>query len=483
MNIVHVASEVTPWSQSGGLAEVVAALPRAQRAAGDRAIVVSPLHRSVRERCARRSLELTDLGMAMDVALGSSSLRVGVHCIEAADGEDIYFIDAPSLYDRHGLYADEHNRDYDDNARRFGVLTKVAGQVAHHVFGGDPDVVHAHDWQSGLALLWAPSSATRVLTIHNLAYQGVFPKQFMDELGLDWELFTSDQLEFYDQLSFLKAGIAFADVVTTVSPSYAREITTSEFGHNLDGFLRYHARQLTGIVNGIDTSVWDPEADRHLASHFGAHDLSGKRACRSAVANEFGVEVGNGELLCGVVSRFAWQKGLDLVAEVAPQLAGMGIRVLVLGTGDPELEQTFRDMDADPSCPVHAKIDFDVGLAHRILAGCDATIMPSRFEPCGLNQLYAMRYGTLPVVHAVGGLRDTVIDSGDDALLAGQGTGFRFEHADANGLAWALARAARLFGETGAWQAIVRNAMARDSSWTASAAEYRALYQNATARG
>lgn len=484
MKILHVASEVTPWSQTGGLAEVVGALPAAQRAAGDDVAVLSPFYRGVRDRARERGAALRDVGPTLTIELGTSHLSVRLVRIDDPDAEGIVFLDIPSLYDRDGLYTDEHQHEFPDNAMRFAALARAAGVAAHAVWRGPAEVMHAHDWQAGLVPLYerdAVEPATTVFTIHNLAYQGVFPKWVMEQLGLDWAVFTSDELEWYDQVSFLKGGVAFADAVTTVSESYAREITTPVAGCGLDGFLAHNARRLTGITNGIDTAAWDPSTDPHIAARFDADDLSGKRTCRAAIADEFGVAVADDELLCGIVSRFAWQKGLDLLIELAPELAELGVRVLVLGTGERKLERQFRELSADPDCPIHARVAFDAGLARRMFAGSDATIMPSRFEPCGLNQLYAMRYGTVPIVHAVGGLRDTVIDPGDEALARGKGTGFCFEVADVDGLRWALGRAARMFARRKAWTRVQRAAMARDASWDRSAARYREVYRSAMA--
>lgn len=484
MNILHIASEVTPWSQTGGLAEVAAALPVAQRRAGDEVLVLSPFYRVVRDRARERGAALRDVGPTLTMELGTSHIPARLTTIDEPDAEGIVFLDIPGFYDRDGLYTDEHFHSHADNAKRFTALAKAAGPAARALWGTPADVMHAHDWQAGLAPLFeceALHRATTVFTIHNLAYQGVFPKHVMYELGLDWSAFNPDELEWFDQVSFLKGGIAFADAVTTVSESYAREITTPLAGCGLDGFLSHNARRLTGIANGIDTTAWDPRTDANIAARFDGDDLTGKRACRAAIADEFGVEVAADELLCCIVSRFTWQKGLDLVVALAPELAALGIRVLVLGTGERDLEQRFRELSADPLCPIHARVAFDAKLARRMFAGCDATIMPSRFEPCGLNQLYAMRYGTVPIVHAVGGLRDTVIDPGDAGLAQGGGTGFCFEVADVEGLRWALGRAVELFADRNGWTRLQRAAMARDVSWSRSAARYREVYRSAMA--
>lgn len=482
MKILHVASEVAPLSQTGGLADVLGALPGAQaRGADNEVAVVTPLYRAAKERAAALGVELLPAGEPRMVELGHHGFEVSLRRAIVPGAPPLYFVDAPRLYQRDGLYADVCQRDYPDNPLRFATLCRVALDAAPELLGGAPDVVHGHDWQAGLAPLMAqtlegPSPAT-VFTVHNLAYGGVFPKEVMRELGLSWAHFTMQKLEFYDQASFLKAGISSADAVTTVSPSYAREIRTPEFGCGLDGFIRAHARRLTGIVNGIDTDAWNPRTDPALASNYG--DLRvGKAACRAALAEELEVEVGPDELLIGVVSRFAEQKGLDLVADLAPELGRLGAHLIVLGTGDPDLEDRFRELSAQRRCPVTARVGFDVGLARRIYAGCDAMLMPSRFEPCGLNQLYAMRYGTVPIVHATGGLRDTVIDRPEAEGGADAGTGICFAAANLAELRRAVERAATLYRESpGRWAGLQDRGMARDSGWPASAKRYLALYR------
>jgi starch synthase len=490
VKIAHVASETAPWSHSGGLADVVGALPSALRTAADddaQVVVMSPLYRCVRERAHALGATLTDTGITIELELGDQSFRASVVSGKVGDALPVHFIDEPALFDRDGLYTDGNHRDFDDNAIRFGVLCKAAIAAAPRLLDGAPDVLHAHDWQAGLAPVFArtndavgAASSPRavVFTIHNLAYRGLFDKDVVPALGLDWSLFRPDCLEFHDLASTLKGGVAFADAVTTVSPTYAREITTPAYGCGLDSFLQHTARRLTGILNGIDIADWDPATDPSLPTHYDSADLSGKRSCRAALAHELGFDVDERELLVGIVSRFASQKGLDLVADLAPELRALGVCVVVLGTGDPALEDRFRALAATPDSRLFARIAFDLSLARRIYAGCDAMLMPSRFEPCGLNQLYAMRYGTIPIVRAVGGLRDTVDDPGDEALARGEGTGFRFDHPDLHGLRWAVTRAAQMHSDDPeGWRATMRAGMARDCSWAASASAYLALYR------
>lgn len=489
MRVVHVSSEVTPWSQTGGLADVVGAVPRAlaQADAGVECAVFSPLYRGVRERARARGATLEPRGVSVHVPLAGEHLRVGIVTLRAGDAPPVHLVDCPRFFDRDGLYATAAQVDYADNPLRFALLCRAAIEAAPALMGGMPDVFHAHDWQAGLVPVYLRTRypgvrAACVFTIHNLAYQGVYPKDMLPALDLDWtEVFRLDRMEHHDYLSLLKGGVAYADAVTTVSPSYAREILTPDFGNGLHDFLRHHARNLEGILNGIDTASWDPTHDPHLPAPYDAAHLDsggGKAVCRRALARELGLAVAEDELLLGVVSRMADQKGLDLVSDLVPALHGLGARLVVLGSGEPALEARFRYLGRAFGQHVAVRIGFETALARRIFAGSDAMLIPSRFEPCGLNQMYAMRYGTVPIVHAVGGLRDTVRDPGGDALRRGQGTGFCFEHATAAGLHWAVERAARMFrADRAGWLAIARAGMASDWSWTRSARDYLQLYQ------
>jgi starch synthase len=338
-------------------------------------------------------------------------------------------------------------------------------------------VLHVHDWQGAAAAIYAQLRETQpaiVTTIHNLAYRGIFPKAAMEDLGIPWSMFDIQHVEFWDQLCLLKGGIAYADAVTTVSPSYAREILTPERGEALDAFLRFDIKRLLGIVNGIDTRAWDPATDPALPAPFSQDDLAGKARCRAALAEEMGLPVTEREPLIGVIARMTDQKGLDLVADIASDLHRLGARLVVLGSGEPALETRFRYLSEVFRDHIAVRIGFDLGLSRRIYAGSDLFVMPSRFEPCGLGQLYAMRYGSIPVVHAVGGLRDTVLDTGK----LGEGTGIRFDLPTPAALLAALERAVTLFRTRDALSRVRKNAMARDSSWTASAQQYVQLYRS-----
>lgn len=484
MRVAHIASEVAPWSQSGGLADVVGALPGAI-AAGDPDIdtaVFAPLYRGVRERAAALGARIDDAGEA-PVTLGADHIDARFVRVDAAGRATAFLLDAPSLFDRDGLYVDPWHNEYGDNALRFAALCRAAVDHAGRLMGGAPEVIHAHDWQAGLALLWARDQPPHgggpacVLTIHNMSHQGNFPNHWMPALGLPWDWFHMELLEFWDQVSFLKAGIACADAITTVSPTYAQEIQTPEGGHGMDGFLRAHADRLSGIVNGIDAEAWNPATDPALPATFDADHLAGKRACRDALCAELGLQPAGGPLF-GVVSRLADQKGMDLVCDVLPALVEQGGCAAIVGTGLPWLEDRFRAAAADHPGRVAVHIGFDVPRSRRVYAGSDAILVPSRFEPCGLTQLYAMRYGAIPVVRATGGLSDTVDDPGDEALARGEGTGIRFTHPTADELRHAVARTASLFADAGAWARVQRAGMARDSSWSGPAGEYAALYRS-----
>ena len=481
MRVLHVASEVAPFAQSGGLADVVAGLPAAL--AEDHGLdvaVMVPLYRGVEARLAAAGLQL-DEGQEIAIELGWH--RFAARLRRARVGRVTYvFLDCGPLYDRTGsLYGPGGAGEFSDNHVRFAALGKAALEHGELVLGGPLDVLHVHDWQGAPAAIYAriaTASCAIVTTIHNLAYRGIFPKHVMPELGLPWSSFTLHELEFYDQVSFLKGGLAAADAVTTVSPSYAREILTPQFGEALDGFLANDVRRLVGIVNGIDVHAWDPASDAALPAPFTRDALAGKAACRDAIARELALPLAGDEVLIGAIARMTGQKGLDLVADIVPELHRLRARLVVLGSGEPDLEARFRWLADVFHDQLAVRIGFDLALSRRIYAASDLFVMPSRFEPCGLGQLYAMRYGTIPVVTAVGGLRDTVIDPGDAELARGLGTGVQFEPPSAPALLAALERAVRIVRDPDAARRVRRAAMARDSSWQASAREYVQLYRS-----
>jgi starch synthase len=464
IQVLAVASEIYPLVKTGGLADVVGALPLALRRNNVVTTTLVPGYPAVMAaiRAAEPQLALDDL-----FGGGARVLRA-----QAAD-LDLLVLDAPHLFDRPGNpYTRPDGSDWPDNAFRFGALAWVVRQVG---IGGiadyRPDIIHAHDWQAGLAMAYLAYQDQRrpatVLTVHNLAYQGQFPADLLQPLRLPPHAFSIDGVESYGNIGFLKAGLQFADRITTVSPTYAREIQASENGCGLDGLLRARSAVLTGIRNGIDIDVWNPETDARIASRFGPAALSARASNKAALQRRLGLREEPDRLLCAVISRLAWQKGLDLLADATPALIARGAQLAMLGSGDPELERRFTTLARDHAGQVGCFIGHDEDLAHLVQAGADAILVPSRFEPCGLTQLCAMRYGAIPVVAKVGGLADTVTD-----LV----TGLQFHPVTREALETAIHRTADLWSDRGAWQALQANAMQRDVSWAEPADEFLRLY-------
>jgi starch synthase len=483
MKVMHVASEVMPYSKTGGLADVLAALPRAQARLGLDVTVVTPKYRAV---------DAARFGLArwlrkLPVQLGSETVEVGLYEGQPPGGKvRLYFVDHPPSFDRDGLYTTPGGTDFADNARRFTLLGRAARAIAAQMDGGSrwPDVLHGHDWQAGPALVEAvhgappPDGRARphtVFTVHNLSYQGLFPDSILDQLGLPRALYHPDGFEFYERVSFLKAGLVLADRITTVSPRYAQEITTPEQGMGLDGLLRARQDRLTGILNGVDYDVWSPERDPQLAHSYSHDDVSGKRACKAALQRELGLPLRAETPLCGTISRFVEQKGFDLILEALPELLKDDVQYAVLGTGEPAVERALTELARKLPGKLAVRIGYDDPLAHRIEAGCDLYVMPSRYEPCGLNQMYSLRYGTVPIVRATGGLDDTVVDF--DART-NSGTGFKLEPYSSAALLASWRRALHVYQSSpDAFSALLRRGMAQDFSWHGAARRYVDLYQ------
>ncbi len=472
ITVLHVASEVAPFAKSGGLADVAASLPRAQASYGVRPIVVLPRYRGIDTRTLARRLQ------PVDVPLGRRSERVIVHEGTLQGGRvRALLIDHP-WFDRDGLYGDASG-EYKDNGLRFALLARAALEVSHQLDVW-PDLVHGHDWQAGLLPFYAGRGVVKdrpvpksVFTVHNLAFRGLFDKSLVDELGLGWEVFTPDTAEFYDQLCFLKAGLAYADEITTVSPRYAREIQTPEQGYGLDGFLRARAGKLVGILNGIDADEWDPAHDTALPVRYDADDPTGKAACKAALQRELGLPVRASVPLVASISRLTDQKGFDLVVQAGEELARSEAQYVFLGTGDPRYEQALRELARRHPMRVAVRIAHDEDTAHRLLAGADIFLMPSRYEPCGLTQMYAMRYGAVPIVRATGGLDDTVVDYD---VKTRTGSGFKFDEADAGALGRAVRRATTAYKHKDAWLELTVSVMRLDFAWARSARRYVQLY-------
>lgn len=414
---------------------------------------------------------------------------VRYHQLSLSARRRVIFVEAGAWFERPGIYG-EKGVDYPDNAPRFDAFSTAALDfVEQNRDFPEVDVVHAHDWQTGLVparLKRAPqwpslAKAGIVLTIHNLSYQGLFPREVVPALGLPWSLFTMDAGEFWGKFSFLKAGLMSADYVTTVSPTYADETRTAESGNGLDGALRSLGRRYSGILNGIDTAVWNPATDPFLPARFDAQDLSGKRECKRALLAAFDLPRGDDALdrpLVGMVSRLVAQKGLELITAAAPELVSLDSSYVFLGTGDPRYERALQHLAASHPTRVAARIGFDERLAHLLEAGSDIFLMPSEFEPCGLNQMYSLRYGTVPIVRAVGGLHDTVQTYTSRALHA---NGFKFRHPSVEVLVQTVRRATRLYHNPPVWRKLMLNGMAADHSWTTPAREYVKVYRQARA--
>ena len=479
MKVVQVAAEIFPLIKTGGLADVLGALPQALIGQGADVRLLLPGLPAIADAVLHQKV-IADIGALFGA--GRVVLRLGRMPYSHVPA---YVIDAPYLYRREGSpYQSSDGSEWPDNVQRFGLLGWVGAHLAAGELDPDwlPDVMHAHDWHAAMACAYVaahpPSRVASVFTIHNLAYQGLFPPGDFALLGLPARFMAASGLEFHHQLSFMKAGLKFARRVTTVSPTYAGEIATPEFGFGLDGVIRGRGNDVSGILNGVDGSVWDPQRDTALAAPYSAHDLTGKARCKRALQAELGLEPNPGSVLFGVVSRLTSQKGLDLVLAALPTLLAQGAQLALQGSGDAALESAFRAAAQAHPGRVAVHIGYDEGLAHRLTAGADVMLVPSRFEPCGLTQLYGLRYGALPLVRRVGGLADTVVDASDAAIAAERATGFVFEPATPAALEAALQRAVALFAQPARWTALMRSAMAQDFSWDGSARRYMALYRS-----
>jgi starch synthase len=469
-----VTPEAHPYAKTGGLAEVAAALPDALGRLGHRVTLMLPRYRGV-DISGAQSRSAT-------VRLGDRVHGVTFHSLAGKAGVTAVLVDVPELFDRAGLYG-EGGADYPDNGWRFAVFSRAALEFAR-LRGERPSVIHAHDWQTGLVPVYQKMLVSNdpvvggvpvVFTIHNLAFQGLFPASTVPVIGLGWEALDIQALEYWGQVSYLKGGINFSERLTTVSPTYAREILTPELGFGLDGALRRRADALSGILNGIDVERWNPATDDLIGASYTAEDLSGKATAKRVLLETVGLSAGAAAAerpVVGMISRLTDQKGFDLIAAAAADLMSLELTWVVLGSGDERYETLWRGLAAAHPNRVSATIGFDERLAHRIEAGSDMFLMPSRFEPCGLNQMYSLRYGTVPIVRATGGLDDTVRDVSEP-----EGNGFKFRDYSPHTLVRALDRALSLFRNSMEWRKIQRTGMKEDHSWDASAREYVKVYR------
>lgn len=477
LRALAIASEMAPFVKTGGLADVVGALPHAL---ADENIELRTLIPSYPDVLA--TLRAGDTVLEFDDLFGGPAwVHAGRH-----HGSVIYTLIAPHLYAREGgLYTGCDGVDYPDNAFRFAALAWAGAQIGLGADGFAPDVVHAHDWQAALAPAYMhyadhPRPAT-IVSIHNIAFQGKFPKALLEPLRLPPRAFSIDGVEYYGGIGFLKAGLQLADRITTVSPSYAREIETPEFGMGLEGLLRARAGHVSGILNGVDEETWNPATDPHIETLYDHWSLASRAKNKAALQKRLGLRVEPDAFLVGVVSRLTWQKGLDLLLEVLPQLMSGRAQLALLGAGDEALEEEFAAAESAHKGRVGVHIGYSEELAHMIQAGADAFLVPSRFEPCGLTQLYALRYGAVPIVSRVGGLKDTIIDANEMALQAEVATGLQFSPTTAEALAMALREAERLFGDAETWRKIQVSGMRTDVSWRNPARRYAALFRDAVA--
>jgi len=473
-----VASEISPLAQTGGLADVVGALPSALKAEAIDTRTLVPGYPSVLAALAGGETlhHFSDL-------FGGPARLVGAKLGEL----DLLALDAPHLYARPGgPYAGPDGQDYPDNAFRFAALAMAASLIGQGLLPAfRPDIVHAHDWQAALAPAYLhysgkPRPAT-IVTIHNLAFQGKFPKSLLGALALPPQSFAMDGVEYYGGVGFLKAGLQLADRITTVSPSYAAEIMTQDFGMGLEGLLRARAGVVSGILNGVDDAIWNPAKDARIAARYDHWNLSMRAKNKAVLQQRLGLRADRCAFLVGVVSRLSWQKGLDLLLEALPELTARGAQLALLGAGDTELEGAFAAAARGHAGKVGVHIGYDEDLAHLVQAGADAFLVPSRFEPCGLTQLYALRYGAVPIVARVGGLKDTIIDANDMALVSGVATGLQFSPPTTQTLAAALRRAMALFQDKPQWRKLQINGMKTDVSWRIPARRYAELYRSLTA--
>jgi starch synthase len=467
--ILMAASEALPFAKTGGLGDVMGSLPKHLAELGVPVRVVIPFYPGVEER----GVSVDKVLSSLEINMGDKSFNTDVYTSILNNNYEVFLIRYDPFFHRKNLYGPP-GTDYRDNPIRFAFFARAVVRLTEEL-PGRVDIVHCHDWQTGLIPLFLTRKGVKSLfTIHNLGYQGLFPPRVLEEIGLSRDHFHPEDLEFFGRINYLKAGIVWGDALSTVSPRYSREIQEAEYGFGLEGILKKHSAKLQGILNGVDYTAWDPGTDPFLAANYTREDLEGKNVCREELLEIFNLPEREKAPILGIITRLVHQKGVDLILEALPALMKRKLRLVVLGTGQPEYQKALKEAAAVyPDLGVH--IGYDEALAHKIEAGADIYLMPSLYEPCGLNQIYSLRYGTIPVVRETGGLKDTVTPF---VRSTGEGVGFTFSGKSGRALTAAVDKALVLWSEPGQWKKIVRNAMSVDYSWTRSAGQYLQLYRN-----
>ena len=480
LKILVVSSEVVPFAKTGGLADVSGALPVALEKLVYEVGVAMPKYGVINEAKAKLSGQI----MTFDITLGNNTKNAIIKKGKLPDSNvNVYFIQNDYYFNRRELYS-EAGQDYEDNAQRFAFFS-MAVLVMLKNLNWQPDIIHCNDWQTAMIPTYLKTlfreddffRNTKVLyTIHNLAYQGSFSKNLIFDIGLNWNYFNPNSVEFYDKINFMKAGLIYADKISTVSEGYSKEIQTPEYGCGLEGVLQFRKNDLTGIMNGIDYSVWNPEIDDYMAKKFSVDDTSGKSACKKDLQKICGLPENANVPLIGIISRLADQKGFDLIAEVIDKIMKMDLQIVILGTGEPKYHTLFEEMGKKFKDKISVNLKFDNALAHKIEAGSDMFLMPSQYEPCGLNQLYSLKYGTVPIVRHTGGLADSVIDFTPELNKKGEATGFKFYEYKSGELLETIKKAVKVYNAKPMWFKLRKNGMLKDFSWTVSAKKYEQLF-------
>ncbi|MCD4784829.1 MAG: glycogen synthase GlgA [Candidatus Eremiobacteraeota bacterium] len=479
-NVLIASAEIVPFAKTGGLADVVGALPGALEKVGAKVNVVMPLYKTIDQK--KHKMKVVGEKFFVPMAGENVEITIKQGKLPGVKGK-AFFVECDKYFDRDGMYQ-ENGESYHDNDERFALFSRAVVEMMK-MLDYKPDIVHCNDWQTGLIPTYMKviygndefyKDIPTVMTVHNIAYQGIFPSHTMEKIGLPWEIFTPEGVEFWGHLNYLKAGLVFADVINTVSETYAREIQSSkEFGRGLEGLLNFRSKDLYGILNGIDYRIWDPAKDDYISSNYDEGDLRGKSRCKKSLQKDQELKTGKVPLI-GIVSRLADQKGFDIVAGALEKIMEMDVQLVILGTGDPKYHEMLQEMTKKYGNKMSVNLRFDEQLAHMIYAGSDIFLMPSRFEPCGLGQMIALKYGTLPLVHKTGGLADTVTDYTEDP---NQGNGFVFDEYSSEALLYAVERAVEVYSNKRKWNTIVKACMKVDHSWKNAVKKYMDLYEKA----